>query len=184
MAIRNRSKSNQFTKPSQINESTPHSKSTEFKGFRTGKKLTLDQLPQVSNDFKNKTLNFDEQNIAKIKYYYGKYILFIKFPARVQYAIKPNFSQVQSALEPFCDQSKTPSQNKIKFDQQGNISLSAKFLVDAQGQIQNIRYTPLVHEQMKSILQPLLEKIRFQPRNENGVAKSFSIEQPLIIQCH
>jgi hypothetical protein len=57
-------------------------------------------------------------------------------------------------------------------------------LVDAQGQIQNIRYTPLVHEQMKSILQPLLEKIRFQPRNENGVAKSLSIEQPLIIQCH
>lgn len=171
---------------SQVKLMNPHptQKALNLRALELAKKLTLDQLPQVSNDFKNKTLNVDEQNIAKIKYYYGKYILFIKFPARVQYAIKPNFSQVQSALEPFCDQSKTPSQNKIKFDQQGNISLSAKFLVDTQGQILNIRYTPLIHEQMKSILQPLLEKIRFQPRNENGVAKSFSIEQPLIIQCH
>jgi hypothetical protein len=78
LAIRNRSKSNQFTKPSQINESTLHSKSTQFKGFRTGKK-TLDQLPQVSNDFKNKTLNVDEQNIAKIKYYYGNTFCLLNF---------------------------------------------------------------------------------------------------------
>jgi hypothetical protein len=79
LAIRNRSKSNQFTKPSQINESTLHSKALNLRALELAKKLTLDQLPQVSNDFKNKTLNVDEQNIAKIKYYYGNTFCLLNF---------------------------------------------------------------------------------------------------------
>lgn len=145
------------------------------------KKINLDQLPRVSNDFQNRVLNRDEQTIAKTHYYYGKYTLFIKFPEMVMYAVKPNFSQLQSALEPFCTQK---TENKAKFDEQGNIHINAKLLIDTQGQIFNIQYIPMITTKISVILEPLLKKIRFYPRNEYGTPRSFSIEQPIIIQCH
>ena len=146
-------------------------------------KMTMDQLPRVSNDFKNKSLNSDEEKIAKIQYYYGKYTLFIKFPETVQYAVKPHFSQLQNQLEPFCELN-GQGNNKFKFDPQGNITINAKFSVNFNGKIQQISYTPNIDTKMRPILEPLLKKIRFYPRNEYGLPKSFSIEQPIIIQCH
>ena len=146
------------------------------------RKMTLDQLPRVKNDFKNKDLNLDEQKIAQIQYFYGKYTLFITFPETVQYAVKPNFAQLQNLLEPFC-QNSTEEAHQVKYDEQGNININAKFNVDTEGQIQSVNYTPNIHGKIKTILDPWLKKIRFYPRNEYGMPKSFSIEQPVIIQC-
>lgn len=151
------------------------------RALEIARKITLDQLPQVNNDFYNRVLNSDENAIARIKYYYGRYTLFIKFPESVQYAVKPNFSHLQSALEPFCNRQQD---NKLKFDEQGDIQINAKLFVNTQGQIQNIQYIPVIAPKISNILEPLVKKIRFYPRNEYGILKSFSIEQPLIIQCH
>jgi hypothetical protein len=177
---------NQKTQQNQVKLMNPHPKQKilNTRALDIAKKITLAQLPQVSNDFKNKALNLDEENIARTKYYYGRYTLFIKFPETVQYAIKPNFSQLQSMLEPFCDPINTHSKPKLQFDAQGNISLDAKFLVNPEGQIRNIDYAPKINNEIKTILEPLLKKIRFYPRNVSGILKPFSIEQPIIIQCH
>lgn len=148
------------------------------RAIEIAKKMSLENLPLVTNDFKNKSLNIDEEQIALTKYYYGKYILFIKFPETVLYAVKPNFSQLQSLLEPFCTQ-----KNQAKQEASENISINANFLVDFNGNIQRIHYSPAINSKMRPILEPLLKRIRFYPRNENGVPKSFSIEQPIIIQC-
>ncbi len=145
------------------------------------RKITLEQLPQVSNDFKNKDLNSDEKNIAKIKYYYGRYTLFIKFPETVQYAVKPNFAQLQSQLEPFCSQD---TDTKLSYDKQGNIQITTKLMIDTQGQIMSIQYTPMIASKISNIIGPLVKKIRFYPRNEYGIPKPFTLEQPIIIQCH
>ena len=148
------------------------------RALEIAKKINLENLPLVTDDFKNKSLNLDEEQIALTKYYYGKYILFIKFPETVLYAVKPNFSQLQSELEPFCLQ-----KNEAELEAPENISIHAHFSVDFNGNIQSIRYSPMINSKMRPILEPLLKKIRFYPRNENGKPKSFSIEQPIIIQC-
>ena len=105
------------------------------RAIEIAKKMSLENLPLVTNDFKNKSLNIDEEQIALTKYYYGKYILFIKFPETVLYAVKPNFSQLQSLLEPFCTQ-----KNQAKLDARENISINATFLVDFNSNIQRIHY--------------------------------------------
>lgn len=152
------------------------------RALNIARKMTLDQLPRVKNDFKNKNLNLDEQKIAETQYYYGKYTFFIKFPETVQYAVKPNFAQLQNLLEPFCQDS-TEKSHKLQYDENGNININAKFSVDTEGLIQSVSYTPNIQGKMKTILDPWLKKIRFYPRNEYGMPKSFSIEQPVIIQC-
>lgn len=159
----------------------PNKSMLNTRALEIAKKITLDQLPQVNNDFQNRVLNSDENTIARTQYYYGKYTLFIKFPESVQYAVKPNFSHLQSALEPFCNRQQD---NKLRFDEQGDIQINAKLFVNTQGQIQNIQYIPAIAPKISNILEPLVKKIRFYPRNEYGILKSFSIEQPLIIQCH
>ena len=151
------------------------------RALEIAKKINLDQLPRVSNDFNNRVLNSDEQTIAKTTYYYGRYTLFVKFPETVQYAVKPNFSHLQSSLEPFCDQKKA---GKVKLDEQGNIMINTKLYISTEGQILSVQYIPTISTEMKAILDPFLKKGRFYPRNEYGVPKSFSIEQPIIIQCH
>lgn len=153
------------------------------RALEIARKINLEQLPQVANDFKSKSLNIDEEQIALTKYYYGKYILFIKFPETIMYAIKPNFSQLQSLLEPFCTQKMANKQDHNQIDHQANININANFLVDLNGNIQKINYSPAINNQMRPILEPLLKRIRFYPRNENGLAKPFVIEQPIIIQC-
>ncbi|CAM9226883.1 hypothetical protein [Acinetobacter bereziniae] len=177
---------NQQSQQNHIKLLNPHptQKALNNRALEIARKITLAQLPQVSNNFKDKMLNLDEENIARTAYYYGKYILFIKFPQTVQYAIKPNFSQLQSALEPFCNTLNDTSKPKLRFDSQGNIAFNAKFLVDTEGQIRNIDYVPKINYEIKVIIEPLIKKIRFYPRNITGVLKSFSIEQPIIIQCH
>ncbi len=152
------------------------------RALEIARKINLEQLPQVANDFKSKSLNIDEEQIALTKYYYGKYILFIKFPETVLYAVKPNFSQLQSLLEPFCAQKNANKQDINPMDQ-ANINIHANFSVDLNGNIQKISYAPAINSKMRPILEPLLKRIRFYPRNENGIPKSFAIEQPIIIQC-
>jgi len=177
---------NQATQQTQVNLLNPNPKVSilNHRALELAKKITFDQLPRVGNDFQNKVLNHDEQTIAKTKYYYGKYILLIKFPETIQYAIKPNFSQLQSVLEPFCHQNLEEEANKINFDEHGNIPINAKFLVDTQGKILKIQYSPILYSKIATILEPLLKRISFYPHNEFGVVKAFSIEQPIIIQCH
>lgn len=177
---------NQQTQKIQIKLMNPHptQKTLNKRALEIANTITLAQLPQVSNDFKNKPLNLDEENIARTTYYYGKYSLFIKFPKTIGYAIKPHFSQLQSVLEPFCQPVDANSNPKIQFDSQGNIALNVKFLVGTEGQIRKMEYFPKINHDIKMILEPLLKKIRFYPRNISGVLTSFSIEQPIIIQCH
>lgn len=180
---------NQQTRQIQIKLMNPHptQRILNRRALEIANTITLAQLPQVSNDFKNKTLNLDEENIARTAYYYGKYSLFIKFPKSIDYAIKPHFSQLQTMLEPFCQPINTKSANSnpnVRFDSQGNIALNVKFLVGTEGQIRKMEYMPNINHDIKIILEPLLKKIRFYPRNISGVLTSFSIEQPIIIQCH
>lgn len=180
---------NQQTRQIQIKLMNPHptQRILNRRALEIANTITLAQLPQVSNDFKNKTLNLDEENIARTTYYYGKYSLFIKFPKTISYAIKPHFSQLQTLLEPFCQSINTKSANSnpnVRFDSQGNIALNVKFLVGTEGQIRKMEYMPNINHDIKIILEPLLKKIRFYPRNISGVLTSFSIEQPIIIQCH
>lgn len=162
----------------------PNKSVLNTRALEIARKITLDQLPKVSNDFQHKKLNHDEQTIAKTKYFYGRYTLFIKFPETVQYAVKPNFSQLQNLLEPFCSQTIDELANKIKFDEQGNINFNAKFFVDTQGQIISLNYKPAIPSKIKEILEPHLKRIRFYPRNEYGIPRTFSIEQPIIIKCN
>lgn len=60
---------NRTSLQSQVKLMNPHltQKVLNLRALELAKKLTLDQLPQVTNDFKNKALNFDEQNIVKTK---------------------------------------------------------------------------------------------------------------------
>ncbi|MEG0483020.1 MAG: hypothetical protein RR569_07905 [Acinetobacter sp.] len=161
----------------------PNKSLLNARALEIARKINLEHLPQVTNDFRNKSLNIDEEQIALTKYYYGKYVLFIKFPETVLYAVKPDFSQLQSLLEPFCDPKTNSEHNSAQRDDQKNITINAKFLVDIQGNIQKINYLPIINNKMRPILEPLLKRIRFYPRNENGIPKSFAIEQPIIIQC-
>ena len=176
---------NQNTRQVQVKLMNPNPEKPilNARALEIARKMNLEQLPQVANDFKNKSLNIDEEQIALTKYYYGKYILFIKFPETVLYAIKPNFSQLQSLLEPFCEQKNAHQYDHKRTNSLDNITINAKFLVDFEGNIQKINYLSSINSQMRPILEPLLKRIRFYPRNENGLPKSFSIEQPIIIQC-
>jgi len=158
----------------------PNSNLLNNRALEIARKIDLAHLPKIPNAFNNKALK-DKKDISQIHYYYGRYTLFIKFPETVQYAVKPNFSQLQTLLEPFCNQNNIYDKNKL--DSQENITINTKLFVDQKGYIQHILYFPAIVEPMQSILQPVLKRIRFHPRNEYGLVKPFSIEQPIIIQC-
>lgn len=97
--------------------------------------------------------------------------------------MKPNFAQLQDSLAPFCNQDNQNQSTKVAVDAQGNLVINARFFVDTSGNIQRISYSPAINNQIQTILEKSLHKIHFYPRNEYGLAKSFSIEQPIIIQC-
>ena len=150
------------------------------------RQFTLAQLPQINLDSKNITLNQDEQKMQKTHFYYGKYTLIIKFPKGFHYASKTDFSNLQQQLEPFChlDQKSTTNQSKLKPNAQGDLQLNAQLFVNTEGSIYQIKYSPLPNSKMIEILNAQFKKIRFYSYNKYGTPASFSVLQPIMIQCN
>ncbi len=171
----------------QVKLLNPHAQLSVLntRALNIARQIKLSQIPKIDSLSGKSNLNTDEKNLLKTNFYYGKYILIIKFPRGFQYSIKPGFKAMNDVLQKLCD-SDTRKQKgfKIQPDQKHQLIFNANLSVDSEGQIHSVKYNPTLDQETVNLLSAQFKKARFYPYNQYGIPMPFSVDQPLIIQCN
>ena len=155
------------------------------RALNMAREIKLAQLPKIDTLSNKTSLNSDEKNLLRTHFYYGKYILIIKFPRGTQYSIKPNFKTMNDELQHLCDEQIRKQKGlKIKPNQNQQLLFNTRLSIDVLGQIQSIQFLPELDQKTTEILFRQLKKAKFLPHNQYGIPMSSNAEQPLIIQCN
>lgn len=171
----------------QVKLLNPHNQLSilNTRALNIARQVKLSQLPKIDSLSNKVNLNTDEKNLMKTDFYYGKYILIIKFPRGFQYNIKPGFKAMNDGLQKLCN-SEIRKQKGLKMqpDQNQQLTFNTNLSVDSEGQIHTIKYNPTLDQETIHLLTSQFKKARFYPYNQYGIPMPFNVDQPLIIQCN
>ena len=177
----------QLNQQIQVKLLNPHAQLSllNTRALNIARQIKISQLPKIDSLSSKSNLNTDEKNLLKTDFYYGKYILVIKFPRGFQYNIKPGFKAMNDGLQNLCNNELRQQKGlKIRPDQNHQLIFNANLSVDSEGQIYAVKYNPTLDQETIHLLTSQFKKARFYPYNQYGIPVPFTIDQPLIIQCN